>query len=103
MDTNPETTKPCSIGCKRCFAVTGENLDGGPAGWRLVLGAVWAFLVPGILALVGLGVLPILWPHRDSQALGGLGGLLVGMLLVGLLGRLVARHWRARPITEPKN
>ena len=67
------------------------NLEGagGPSGWRMVLASVGLFLGPIALAIVGA---LLAGATADARAAGALGGLVLGMAISVIVGRLIRRR-----------
>ena len=70
---------------------------GGPAGWRLALGAAGLFLLPVVLAIVGAVVVGTTAASRFAAACGG---LVAGMVLAVVAGRLMRPKYRGRGVNE---
>jgi len=77
----------CSGPCRSCWV----NLEGagGPSGWRMVLASVGLFLGPIALAIVGA---LLAGATADARAAGALGGLVLGMAISVIVGRLIRRR-----------
>lgn len=84
-----EAPPACAAQCTGCGgAETRPAEAGGLTGWRLTAVAAGVFLVPLLLAVAGAIVLPRFWPGPAAQIVGGAGGLLVGVVLAVVAGRL---------------
>ena len=67
------------------------NLEGagGPSGWLMVLASAGLFLAPIALAIVGALLAGV---TADARAVGAIGGLLLGMAISVIVGRLIRRR-----------
>ena len=96
----PQDKKPpmqCDGKCPTCPVGGGElPLPTAPnalAGWRLIVAAVAAFLLPLALAVLGgIVVGNMAGGTSDARTGAGLGGLLVGIVLAVLIGRFIRPH-----------
>lgn len=85
----------CGGGCQNCHL--DQTPPDAPRGARLVAMSAVFFLLPLILAIVGAGVVPLLWRHDAAQVVGGVAGLGVGLAIAAVAGRL----WNASPGGTP--
>ena len=77
----------CSGPCRSCWA----NLEAtaGPSGRRMILASVGLFLGPIVLAIVGA---LLAGATADARTAGAVSGLLLGMAISVIVGRLIRRH-----------
>ena len=86
--TRPDSPTGCGP-CRRCWADLGEA--DGPSGWRLVLASVGLFLGPVVLAIAGV---LLAGAEAEARTAGAVGGLVLGMAISVVIGRLIRRHRR---------
>ena len=86
---NPST---CSGHCERCQAADGPAHPGGLAGWRLVLAALVAFLLP-IGPAVAAAIVGAVFKDRLSES-ARLGLVLAALIVGAAIGVIAARRIR---------
>jgi hypothetical protein len=78
---NSPQKSECQAGCSHCSAsspapaVVGEEIF---TGWRLGAAALWVFLLPLALAVVGAIVARSYWPGPTRMLIAALAGMAVG-------------------------
>ncbi len=80
----------CVAGCSGC-GPDSESIspDALPAGWATSTASMAAFLLPLILAILGVVVLSQFWEGVGAQVVGAAAGLLVGVAAAMFLVRTI--------------
>ena len=97
VPNDPEDFR-CPAKCRNCLADDRSDFDAAEApyhGAALAAIAAAIFLAPVAMAILGALLLPMLWPHRFSQAVGAVGGLGLGVL-DSMVIAAIFRRWRKK-------
>ena len=71
----------CQAGCSQCSAdsaIPTADREGIFTGWRLAAAALWVFVLPLVLAVVGAVVARSCWPGPGRMLLAAITGLAAG-------------------------
>ena len=99
---NSPDISDCQAGCSRCSAsdptaVVGEEIF---TGWRLAAAALWVFVLPLSLAVVGAIVARSYWPGPTRMLVAALAGLTVGGAISLIASRLIRTTHTDGPIEQ---
>ena len=97
---SPDMTN-CQAACSQCSGDSLTPAAGGEeifTGWRLAAAALWVFVLPLGLAVVGAVIARWYWPGPARMLLAALAGLAAG----GAISSVAAKSIRATR-TEPEN
>ena len=92
----------CPSGCSRCSSAdqtvaAGEDVF---TGWRLAAAALWVFVLPLAIALVGTVLSRWYWPGPGRMLLSALAGLVVGGVISSIASRFIRTTHTVDPIPQ---
>jgi hypothetical protein len=98
---NSPEIKNCSAGCSQCSSADQAIAPGEDIfiGWRLAIAALWAFVLPLGLALVGTLLARWYWPGPARMLLLAIIGLAIGAGVSSIALRRIRTTHTEVPVT----